>query len=176
MENRFQLIEKEYKDLEKNLLKNGKLPFWGTDKGFFNGANCSDIFNLFKHIRLDRYKNFIDLGSGDGRVVLIASLFTKAAGIEVDPGLHAIAEENKSKLFAKRAEFFNKDFLNHDLNSYDLVFINPDKPFHRGLEDKLLKELNGHLLVFGPFFLPQNLKHYAGFFINRNYCSIYSNR
>ena len=38
-------------------------------------SGTQDIYDFFVKIKLERYKNFIDLGSGDGKVVLIASLF-----------------------------------------------------------------------------------------------------
>jgi SAM-dependent methyltransferase len=37
---------------------------------------------------------FIDLGSGKGRALLIASEFRAVAGVELSPRLHAIAVEN----------------------------------------------------------------------------------
>jgi len=41
-----------------------------------------------------------------------------------------------------------------DLSKFDVVFVNPDKPFYRGLEHKLMREFKGVLIVANPVFLP----------------------
>ena len=40
-----------------------------TEVGFWGTAACDDVFELFQKINLSKFKNFIDLGSGDGKVV-----------------------------------------------------------------------------------------------------------
>ena len=78
MEDKFQEIKKEYDDFDKALMKQGRLPMKDTGIGFWNASPSSDVFELFKKLQLQNYKHLLDLGSGDGRVTLIASLFTKA--------------------------------------------------------------------------------------------------
>lgn len=129
-----------------------------TPKGFWGAAITEHIYELFKKIKLEGYKNFLDLGSGDGKVVLIASLFgLKATGIEIDPDLIKTSRRFKKELKLK-GDFLQEDFLEHDLSKYDAVFVNPDKGFEHGLEDKLLKELKGKLFVYNQIFLPRFLK------------------
>lgn len=163
----YNVIKEGYDDFYRFILKNGKLPMWSTSKGFWNASISDDVFELFKKLKLDSYRNFVDLGSGDGKVVLIASLFgVNAHGIEVDDYLHNVATTMKKRFSIRNAKFFKKDFLDHNLSNYDFVFIAPDAPLERGLSDKLMKELNGRLVVYGPHFHPTKLNKEKHFFVN----------
>ena len=167
MERRFNEIKQGYNDFYNHILKNGRLSMWSTAKGFWNASLSDDLFKLFKSIKLDQYKNFIDLGSGDGKAVLIASLFgVNAHGIEIDDYLHKVALGMKKKFSINNASFFKKDFFRHNISNYDLVFSAPDAPMERGLQNKLLEELNGRLIVYGPHFHPTKLKKEKHFFVN----------
>ena len=131
-----------------------------TDKGIWGTADTQDIYDFFVKIKLEKYKNFVDLGSGDGKVVLIASLFDiNTTGIEFDNDLFRAAIKIKESLGLK-AKFIQGDFLRQDLSGYDFIFINPDKGFEQGLEDKLLKEMKPktNLFVYNKIFLPRFLK------------------
>ena len=104
----FSQIKKEYDEFYKSLLLRGRLPMWSTEKGFWNAAVSDEIYEAFKKIKLDKFKNFLDIGSGDGKVVLIASLFCKKAeGIEIDDFLHNKALEMQLKFKIPNAEFHN---------------------------------------------------------------------
>src|SRR3989344_4233275 len=136
-----------------------------TEKGIWGPSSISNVFELFKKIKLDKYKNFLDIGCGDGRVVLVASLFTNATGIEFDKELIETGNKIKQKLNLK-AHLIQDDFYNHDFSKYDIIFTNPDTGFYNGMEDKLLKELNGLLLVYNNTFLPRFLKRGKTYWIN----------
>lgn len=132
-----------------------------TAKGIWGTAITQDIYDFFVKIKLNKYKNFIDLGSGDGKIVLIASLFgVNVTGIEFDKDLIKTSIKIRDELKLK-TEFIQGDFLKHDLSKYDFIFINPDKGFHLGLEDKLLKEMSptAKLFVYNNIFLPRFLKN-----------------
>ncbi|HLC61851.1 MAG TPA: class I SAM-dependent methyltransferase [Candidatus Nanoarchaeia archaeon] len=171
----FKKIKREYDDFYKSLMKRGKLPMWSTEKGFWNASIADEVFESFKKVKLNKFKNFLDIGSGDGKVVLIASLFCKnAEGIEIDDILHHKAIEIQSKLKVNNAVFHNKDFFEHDFSKYDVLFTAPDTPFERGLENKLLKEMSGKLIHYGHHFHPQNLKKEDSFTVNGTLVSLYS--
>ena len=157
MEKKFTKIKEEYDNFIKSMLEEGKLPYKVTSKGIWGISVCDEIFEVFKRMELQNYKNFLDIGSGDGRVVAIASLFTKAHGIEIDPELHNKALEIKEKLKLNKAEFMQKDFFEHDLSDYDVVFSFSDTALHRGLEQKLKNELKGKLMLAGPQIYPVKL-------------------
>ena len=137
----------------------GKGTVKDTEKGIWGPSGSLNVYNLFVKVGLSKYKKFIDLGSGDGKVVLIASLFTQAEGIEFDKEFLEVGKKIKDKLKLD-AKFIRGDFLKHDLSSYDFIFINPDKGFEYDLEEKLLKEMQpkAKLFVYNNIFLPRFLK------------------
>lgn len=171
----FPQIKKEYDDFYRSLLKAGKLPMWSTSKGFWNASISDEIHGAFKKIGLQKFKNFLDIGSGDGKVVLIASLFCgNAEGIEIDSFLHGKAEEMRKKFGISNAIFHNKDFFEHDFSKYDALFLAPDSPLSRGIETKLLDEMEGKLIHYGSHFHPDSLKKERSFWVNGTLVRVYS--
>lgn len=80
------------------------------------------------HDFLKPQARFIDLGSGDGRVVFLAALFgAKAYGIEYDARLIDISREAQKKLKdiieTDKVNFIQGDFLKHDLSQYDIMYL-----------------------------------------------------
>lgn len=174
MENKFREIKKEYDNLQKDMLKQGKLPLKDTGIGFWGGAIAEEVFEAFKRIKLHRFNSFLDLGSGDGRVVLIASLFgVKAVGVEIDDELFQKSLGIQRKLNMPNAVFYNNDYFDHNLYGYDIIFCNPDQPLERGLEKKLLNEMNGKLILYGHHFHPKNLNKEDSFIINGTLVTVY---
>ncbi|MDP6648397.1 MAG: class I SAM-dependent methyltransferase [Candidatus Woesearchaeota archaeon] len=173
-ENNFNEIKKEYNEFYRGLLAKGRLPMWGTEKGFWNAANTDEVYEVFKKLKLHKFKNFLDIGSGDGKVVLIASLFCKnAEGIEIDDFLHHKAVHMQQKLGLKNITLHNKDFFDHDFSKYDVLFLSPDVSLERGLENKLHNEMKGKLIHYGHHFHPKFLGKKESFFINDNLVSVY---
>lgn len=90
-------------------------------------GGLDNIINLYKN-NIDSElvnKNFIDLGSGDGRVPIWASMygFKNSNGIELSTKRHNIALENLKKINKKNINFYNYDMFNHNINQYDLMYI-----------------------------------------------------
>ena len=171
----FEQIKKEYDYFYRSLLKSGKLPLWSTGKGFWGGVIADEIYEAFKRINLHQHKSFIDLGSGDGKAVLTAALFCeRAVGIEMDDNLFRKSLEMQRKLSIPNALFYNNDFYSHSISGFDVVFVYPDEPMHRGMEKKLLNELTGKLLHYGHHFHPQNLKLEDTFLVNGSLFTLYS--
>jgi hypothetical protein len=173
LKNKFKLIEDSYKQYYDSLLKNGKLLVRDTDTGIWGFAGSKECFEFFKIINLDKYKNFIDLGSGDGKVIAIASLFTNATGIESDKELYKESTKliedlsNKKAIKKERITLINKNFMLHDISKYDIVFMNPDKIFTLQFEQKLLKELKGKLFIYNKIFSPKSLERGKTLWINQ---------
>ncbi|MDO8642045.1 MAG: methyltransferase [Candidatus Woesearchaeota archaeon] len=136
-----------------------------TSIGYFAGARIDDIHDIFEKIHLEKYKKFIDLGSGDGRVVLMAAAYTNAVGVELDDELFATAQRMQKKLGVKhgalkKALFVKKNYLTDiHLGEYDVIFINPDNPLYE-LEKKLGKEMkkDAILIVYNAVYAPLNMK------------------
>ncbi len=174
-EQKFQHIRRQYDLFYRALLKKGKLPMWSTEKGFWNAAPADEVYSAFKKLSLSQFRNFLDLGSGDGKVVMIASLFCKnAEGVEINRFLHDKATQMKMGFGFNNVMLHNKDFFGHDLSPYDALFISPDTPLERGLENKLLNEMRGRLIHYGNQFHPKRLRRENSFLLNGTLVTLYS--
>jgi SAM-dependent methyltransferase len=151
----FEKVKSAYAELELSL-KRGKGLVYKTEKGIYGTTDVDAIFKFFQDIHLGRFKNFIDLGCGDGRVVLIASLFTKAKGIEFDSDLIDKAKAIREELHLT-CDLIQGDYLKQDISDYDIVFMNPDHEFH-DIDKKLQSELKGTLYIYNEIFAPNLLK------------------
>jgi protein-L-isoaspartate O-methyltransferase len=171
---KFTEIKTSYDSLYNHMLAAGRIPMKETELGYWGISTADDVYNLFSTLKLNKFKSFIDLGSGDGKVALIASLFTKATGIECDDELIQHSETMKSKVKAKKVRFIKGDFMSHNLSDYDFIFINPDKHMH-ALEPKLFKELKGKFVVYGPHYHPKLLTKEMNFIAHTTPVTVYRN-
>jgi tRNA1(Val) A37 N6-methylase TrmN6 len=162
----FTKIKELYQKFDKELRQNFRFVVRDTEKGIWGTSNLDAVFQLFKQIQL-KDKKFIDIGCGDGRIVLVASLFTDATGIEIDKDLINKGNEIKQQLNLK-ANLIQDDFFKHDFSNYDILFSNPDTGWYNGLEDKLLNEMKptATLYVYNNTFLPRILKRGKTHWIN----------
>lgn len=180
MEKHFQEIKNRYEDFYRQLMKNGRLPMKDTGKGFWNAAITDEVFEIFSKIGLTRFNHLLDIGSGDGKIALLATLFgVKATGIEFDKELSETALKMQKELshikHTKKCTFVCDDFYKHSFKDFDILFCNPDEPMHRGLERKLLEELNGKLILYGHHFHPRHLRKEKSFEVNGTPVTVYSN-
>ncbi|HLC64894.1 MAG TPA: class I SAM-dependent methyltransferase [Candidatus Nanoarchaeia archaeon] len=175
MQNKYEEIKNAYDNFYRSLLMKKRLPLKDTGIGFWNAADSKTAWEILS--KIGRHGKFIDLGSGDGKIVMLASQFAKkAVGIEFDSELHGKALDIARKLNIRNIELINGDFQEHSIAGYDVVFLNPDKPLHRNkVEEKLLNELTGRLVVFGPHFHPANLKKVEVSFVNDTVVGMYKN-
>ena len=180
MEEHFNEIKAEYDNFYKGLMSQGRLPIKDTGKGFWGVSVSDEVFQAFKKIKIERFKSFFDLGAGDGKVVLLASLFgLDAHGMELDKELVDKANEIKAKLShitaLSNAEIIHGDYDTHDISGYDILYSNPDRPFHRGLEDKLMKEMKNDalLIVYGLEYQPNILKKINSFNVNGTHVGVF---
>ncbi len=175
----FSTINRKYDDFHRHLLKHGKLPQKDTGIGYWGVTPLPEAYELFRRMDLGNLGKFIDLGSGDGRIVLLASLFgIESHGIEFDPGLvntSLVIRRLLNLSSFSRTRIIEGDFMNHDISGFGVVFTSPDKPFHRdGLGEKISSELAGKLIVHGWEFQPQNLTKEEEHVINGEKFCIYS--
>ena len=162
---KFWQIKQEYERFEQELKDTGKGLVYRTEKGIYGTTNLDSIYAFFKEIGLQNFNHFLDLGCGDGRVVLVASLFTRATGIEFTKELIDIAEVIKKKL-SLNAEFITADYTQHNISKYDIIFMNPDHEF-QDMDDKLKSELKGPLFVYNEIFAPNRLKKGKKYWYNQ---------
>jgi hypothetical protein len=173
-------IKDAYDQFYTELMADGRLPVKDTGKGFWGPSVSDEVFEAFSKLRLDRFRTFFDLGAGDGKIVLIASLFgLKASGMEIDEELVGHANRIKAGLShipqLKNAEILHGDYDSHHVGAYDVLYCNPDRPFHRGLDQKLEKEMKGDalLLVYGYEYQPSGLKKINAFNINGTHIGVF---
>ena len=165
---KFAEILKAYQALEAKIKQEKGTLVWDTKKGIFGAATCERLFAFFERVGLDQYENFLDIGSGDGRAVLIASLFTKASGVEIDEALVEHGKKIQEKL-GLDATFVCDDFKTVDFSKFSFLFVNPDQGFHKGLEPKLLKEMSKDAVLWSNnnIFLPEKLKRERAIWIEQ---------
>jgi SAM-dependent methyltransferase len=165
---RFLEIKQKYDEFYQTFYSKGKGAVFDTEKGIWGPSGTENVYGLFEKIKLGRFRNFLDIGSGDGKVVLLAALFgVNAVGVEFDKRLVEVGEKIKKELKLK-ANLICGDYFSHDFSKYDFIFINPDQGFHKGLEDKLLKEMraDARLFVYNNIFLPRFLKKGKTYWLN----------
>ena len=157
----FRKVKTAYQDFYQSLkLSEDRLPYRSTKSGMWATSTAEEAYGGFCHFQLDQYSHMADLGSGDGIVVAIASLFTQATGYEIDEWLYQKSIEFWHSLNLSKATFLRADFLQADLSGYELLYLYPDKPFYE-LEERLLTTWKGRLLVNGPHFPPRYFRRIA---------------
>jgi cyclopropane fatty-acyl-phospholipid synthase-like methyltransferase len=85
-----------------------------------------------------------DLGSGDGRIVIIAAekYGARGVGIEIDPQLIAISREvARGTTVADRVTFIEGDLFTADISAATVVTLYLSPGVNRRLESKLRQEL-----------------------------------
>ncbi len=173
MEN-FEKIKRAYRECHESFLKTHPVLLKYLPDGVWVPSLPKELFKVFKKVG-DKNKAFLDLGSGDGIAVMVASLFfRKADGVEKEKEFFDIAVKMKEKLQAD-VDFFNKDFHDAHFKEYGMLFIAPDKEFTLKLENKLRSELNGKLIVFSSIFQPKTLKKISEFETDHRTVYIYEN-
>lgn len=154
----YEKIKEEYKKLHQRFLETHPLLLEYTQEGVWAPSTPKQLFKIFKKIA-DNQKVFLDLGSGDGIAVMVASLFFKHAyGVESDRNLYELSMKMKEKLGIGNATFILDDFQNISFKKYDIMFIYPDNEFTLKLENKLRRELRGKLIVWSSIFRPKTLR------------------
>jgi len=105
-------------------------------------ATTTQVSNVFKALQ-GRAGHFIDLGSGDGRIVLEgARRGFKAVGVELNPWLVIYSKFQALRLgLSSTASFYRKDIWKTSLQPYETVVIFGVDTMMEQLEEKCRKEL-----------------------------------
>lgn len=161
---KFDLIKNWYEKQDSIIRDREGKSFFRTSHGLWGAAGMLDMFEFFLKNEADDFKSgvFADYGSGDGRIVLIASLFTDAVGVEGEQELVDLSERAKKELIEhipelSRATFKCKNYYEEKHDEYGTIFTFPDHPFPEVFEKKLL-EFSGTLLVYNNIHRPNILK------------------
>ena len=104
--------------------------------------------------------NFVDLGSGDGRVVFRAAregMFQKSVGYEINPALHMWVKFRQlvTPKYWSSTDFYLGDLWKIKLHNYDVVAVYGLYPIMDRLGKKLQNELKpGSIVVSNVFEIP----------------------
>jgi len=128
-----------------------------VEKGLFYPARLEEVLPALEVLAGEGVR-FLDLGSGDGRVVFLAALTgANATGIEYDRTLHRVARRCRRALEGilplERIELRRGDFFEEDWSRYDVIFYYVDGSFNQsGIQHKLVDELrdDARLLLYHP--------------------------
>ncbi len=142
-----------------------------TARGLWAPADCAEVGELFARLRLGGCRRFLDLGSGDGRVVMLASLFTRAEGVEIDRALCARARAISAALGLKRASFAEGDCRRRPWRGTIPLRL-PDLPLVAGRP--LPSDWGGRLVVYGAKFAPPGMNRRATLRVGRSNCALWA--
>lgn len=123
----------------------------------FVPSKQKDIANMIKLAKIKKGERIIDMGAGDGEIVIaLAKAGYKAEGCEINPVLIRKAQKRIKKLgLEKKAKVYYKNFWDLDFSDFDVVFLYGTSYIMNRLEKKLLDELRpGSRLVSNYFQLP----------------------
>lgn len=125
-------------------------------KGIFVPTKIKDpnILRAFNEV-LKPGVRFLDLGSGDGRVVFLAALFgAVSTGIEFDKDIFETSIRAKDRLSERfdlsQAKLLRDDFFNADFSKFDVIYYFMGGSFEEGrLEEKLAREMSKGAVLVG---------------------------
>ena len=144
--------EKNYYNLSSRLL----LPYLET-----NRECLKEIFNILVlnfSLKKGSKQKFIDLGSGDGRVVIFCTenYEIESHGIEIDKNMHQQAKRNLNKLKKDKKNRFKNlrqvkleqaDLFERNLSDFDYIFIFSFPPMQKYLRHVFKTAKKGAIII-----------------------------
>ena len=144
-----EILSKIEKECESFFPCNFDKRYQKTEKGSFGPTDLIDINECFG-IFIKPGMAFLDLGSGDGRVIFLAALYgANATGIEYNETLYKIsteaAKELSKSLKIKNINFIKGDYFAYDFSKYDIFYLFGENISE--LEKKLSREMKKNSLL-----------------------------
>lgn len=149
-------VEERYEGFDARFGTNTSAPVFERDQKtsvhFYVPTTASVIYRILRSLPLQSNKfTFVDMGSGKGRALLVASEFpfTKIVGIELSDQLHRVAEDNvkRYKPASQQCKTFDlkcMDALDYAYGDEPLVLFLFD-PFGRDILQKVIAKLEASL-------------------------------
>ena len=107
----------------------------------FEPSSNKRVKTILKLANAKKGEKVVDLGSGDGRIVIeFARRGIEAHGYEINPILVLISRWKIKKLGLKNARIYWKSFWDVNFKKYDIVTLFQFPHIMRKLRDKLKKE------------------------------------
>ncbi|MDD4937973.1 MAG: hypothetical protein PHX34_03060 [Candidatus Shapirobacteria bacterium] len=137
---------------------------------FYYPSVEKDIQSLIKSVKPKSKDIFVDLGSGDGRIIIAAAkMGIKSVGYELNPTLFYKSTKKIKKLHLSHlAKIKLKNFWKIDFNSIDIIYVYQFPKYIKKLE-KILNQTNHSITVISyrypfPHQKPYLIKNQAFFY------------
>lgn len=133
------------------------------------------VREILEKAKLKKGQEFIELGSGDGRVTRMAvrEFGVKGLGIDLNPYLVFYSRMVSRFLKLNDIEFKTRNLFNLDLSSADIVFLFLVPRTLKKLREKLLKECKKNTLIISHGFKVEGWEKYLVGEIERKTFSTY---
>lgn len=142
---------------------------------FYVATNQKEIDIFLKAANLKKGQYFLELGSGDGRVLRTAAIqygvFGK--GIDINPSLNWIANFLSKRSGLKNIEFRTENVKKTDFRKADVIYVFLMPKLIRTFQDRLLKESKKNVLVITHGFNMHSMDKYLVKTIERKPFSTY---
>ena len=165
MDREFHRLREFFAKNDMELIKKKGSRVFDTSHGIFGVSSLDELYQFFQDIHLEQASSFVDLGSGDGRVVFLAALFTKATGIEADEELHDMAVQIKEELGID-CTLIHGDYTEENLQKHDVFFTYIDHKWPAELEANL-RDCSGVLYSYQNIFSPEHLQKCKTFWVGQ---------
>ena len=128
----------------------------------FVPSQTAPVLKLLQKLGLDRGKLFLDLGSGDGRMVIAACLKfgCRGVGIEINPLLIIWSKLRTKRQGATNAEFVWGSFWKQDWGRADYIYCYLSPKAMPKVASKFLREGKGGAILISKAFVANLLKKY----------------
>ncbi len=128
--------------------------FWGA---IYVPTTEKRVEQMLSFLDLDKAKRAVDLGAGDGRLVIaLAKEGIESCGFEINPFLVSLAQKNIKKAgLENKASVQLKNLWNENLEDFDVVVLYGMRHMMKKLEEKMNNELKpGAVVVSNCFAFP----------------------
>src|SRR3989338_5686866 len=123
--------------------------------GPFVPTSFETVQQMINAAKLTPADNIVDLGSGDGRIVLeaVRTSGCRGLGVEIDPGLVRLSQTRAQEMgLEDNATFVQQDFWKTDLSSATVVFLFQVPRAMKRLDVELKKRLRPGTRVVSHYF------------------------
>ena len=131
-----------------------------------------EVFNLLQEHKTRDDCKFVDLGSGDDRVVIgFAQRGYGSYGIEINPILVLISMIKIKMAGVKNAKIIRGNFWKFDLSHFDIIYFFQYKLANKFLERKLKNHSKNEVIIISACFPLKNfnlIKRVGNFYIYKN--------
>ncbi|MEN7982440.1 MAG: methyltransferase domain-containing protein [Nanoarchaeota archaeon] len=108
----------------------------------YEGTGKKKIEDIIELANVKKEDKIVDLGSGDGRIVIaFGKLGIEAHGFEINPLLVLVSKYKIKKMKLNNVFIHWKSFWKENLEKYDVIILFQYKTLMKKIEDKLKKEL-----------------------------------